>query len=137
MTIFKHIYVGLGKRKTSIAKIYLIKGSGKVILNNRLLINTNLDYNKNINTLTYIISHIYETNNILNLYNTYIQVKGGGISSQIGAISLALSKAICKIDVKYRVPLKRQSYLTCDSRIKERRKYGLKKARKAPQFTKR
>ena len=137
MTILKHIYVGLGKRKTSIAKIYLIKGSGKIILNNMPLTSINLDGNKDMNILTYIISHIYEINNIFNLYNTYIQVKGGGISSQKGAISLALSKAICKIDIKYRVPLKRQSYLTCDSRIKERRKYGLKKARKAPQFTKR
>jgi small subunit ribosomal protein S9 len=137
MTILKHIYIGIGKRKTSIDKIYLIKGSGKIILNNRPLTNINLNANKNINILAYIISHIYEINNIFNLYNTYIQVKGGGISSQIGAISLALSKAICKIDIKYRVPLKRQSYLTCDSRIKERRKYGLKKARKAPQFTKR
>ena len=135
MTILNPIYTGIGKRKTSIAKIYLIKGTGRIILNNNNI--SNLNINKNINILKLTLFNIYKINNIFDLYNTYIQVKGGGINSQIGAISLALSKAICKIDKNFRNSLKRQSYLTCDSRIKERRKYGLKKARKASQFTKR
>jgi small subunit ribosomal protein S9 len=135
MTILNPIYTGIGKRKTSIAKIYLIKGTGRIILNNNNI--SNLNINKNINILKLTLFNIYKINNIFDLYNTYIQVKGGGINSQIGAISLGLSKAICKIDKNFRNSLKRQSYLTCDSRIKERRKYGLKKARKASQFTKR
>ena len=133
--MLKPIYTGIGKRKTSIAKIYLIKGTGRIILNNNNI--SNLNTNKNINILKLTIFNIYKINNIFDLYNTYIQVKGGGINSQIGAISLALSKAVCEIDKNFRNSLKRQSYLTCDSRIKERRKYGLKKARKASQFTKR
>lgn len=135
MIILNSVYTGIGKRKTSISKVYLIKGKGKIILNNSNI--THLNINKNIDILKLTISNIYKISNLSSLYDSYIQVKGGGINSQIGSISLAICKAICKIDINKRNSLKNQSYLTCDSRIKERRKYGLKKARKASQFTKR
>ena len=135
MTIINSVYTGIGKRITSISKVYLIKGKGKIILNNNDI--TNLSINKNIDLLKLTISNIYQISNLPILYDTYIQVKGGGINSQIGSISLAICKSICKIHINNKISLKRESYLTCDSRIKERRKYGLKKARKASQFTKR
>jgi small subunit ribosomal protein S9 len=131
------MYIGIGKRKTSVAKVCLKKGNGQIMINKILLDNTYISTNKVLNILNCIIFRIYKINKITNLYDAYIEVKGGGVNSQIDAITLALSKAICKIDIKYKILLKRKSLLTCDSRIKERRKYGLKKARKAPQFTKR
>ena len=93
MTIINSVYTGIGKRKTSISKVYLIKGKGKIILNNNDI--TNLSINKNIDLLKLTISNIYQISNLPILYDTYIQVKGGGINSQIGSISLAICKSIC------------------------------------------
>jgi small subunit ribosomal protein S9 len=121
--------VYIGKRKSSVAKVFIQEGTGKIILNN-------IELNKNILLLSLIIN-IYKFLKIDNLYDTFIKVKGGGISSQQGAIHLALCKAVSKINTDYHCLLRKNSYLTSDSRIKERRKYGLKKARKASQFTKR
>ena len=106
------IYTGIGKRKTSIAKVFL-KEEREIIKNPLVLVNLN------------------------NTFDIDIKIKGGGISSQLEAIKLAISKAICTINDSYRPTLKEQLFLRRDSRIKERRKYGLRKARKAPQYSKR
>jgi small subunit ribosomal protein S9 len=84
-----------------------------------------------------LVSNIYKLLEINNKYDTFIKVTGGGVSSQEGAVHLAICKAISKINEDYYFILRKNSFLTSDSRIKERRKYGLKKARKASQFTKR
>jgi small subunit ribosomal protein S9 len=126
-------YEGIGKRKTSVAKVFLKEGSGIITVNKKLF--------------EYFFSGVAEEREILktplilvNLNNKYdiaIHVKGGGISSQMDAIRLAISKAICTINNDYRPILNQFLLLRRDSRIKERRKYGLKKARKASQYSKR
>ena len=129
-------FTGIAKRKTSIAKVYLSLGSGEIILNNINIKNLKIS-NKFIENLKLFIFNIFKINDIIILYDINIKTKGGGISSQLDAINLAISKAISKIDIKYKILLSKKSFLTSDSRIKERKKYGLKKARKAFQFTKR
>lgn len=128
MTNLLKYYKGIGKRKTSIAKVILKKGKGIFNINNKL-------FNINNNYFNYKI--ILSCFKILNLnilkYNVDIYVKGGGIISQLYAIKLAISKAIYNINYKY----KKYLSLSTDSRIKERRKYGLKKARKSSQYSKR
>lgn len=129
----KDILKAVGKRKTAVAKAFLKRGSGRILINN-----------KNFDTF---FSNFYEEKNkiivpliITNFNNTYdatIYVKGGGIRSQLGAIQLAIAKAISSINVELKTTLKRNTLLKRDARIKERRKYGLKKARKAPQYSKR
>ena len=133
MNIDKKISTGIGKRKTSIAKVFLQKGSGIFKINN-----VSFD-------LAFLSSKeekekIFLPFNLLNLQNQYdvnIKVKGGGINAQLEAIQLAISKALTSYDSNHRTFLKKESLLTRDSRIKERRKYGLKKARKASQYSKR
>ena len=132
MNYIENIYSGIGKRKTSVSKTIIKSGSGKIIINKILFDDLNIN-NKFVN----IINFILKLNNIENLYDIYISINGGGINSQFDAIKLSLSKAISHIDVIYKNILKDNMFLKNDSRIKERKKYGLKKARKAPQFTKR
>ena len=128
-----NIYTGLGKRKTSIAKVFLKEGSGIITVNSKI-------FEEFFVSLGEQQQQIKNTLNLLSLHNKLdinIIVHGGGINSQFEAAHLAIAKAICTIDSKYRVILKQESLLTRDSRIKERRKYGLKKARKASQYSKR
>jgi len=129
----KIIYSGLGKRKTSIAKVFLQKGNGSIKVNN-------LPFENSFSSLKEereIIKNPLLLLNINNQYDIDIKIKGGGFNSQLKAIQLAISKAICSIDNSYRPILNQELYLRRDSRIKERRKYGLKKARKASQYSKR
>jgi len=127
------VYSGLGKRKTSVAKVFLIPGSGKITINQKnfesfLAGSTN---EREMLKVPFLLV------NLNNQYDMTIFVKGGGVSSQLDAIQLAISKAICTIKNEYRPILNQQFLLRRDSRIKERRKYGLKKARKASQYSKR
>lgn len=126
-------YSGLGKRKTSVAKIFLKAGSGIIKVNEKVFD----DFFSGVSEDKEIIKNPLILLNLNNKYDIVINVKGGGISSQLDAIRLAISKAICTINTEYRPFLNQQLFLRRDARIKERRKYGLKKARKASQFSKR
>ena len=126
-------YVGLGKRKTSVAKVFLKTGNGKITINNK----TFDEFFKGINGEAEIIKTPFILTNLINTFDINIHVKGGGNSSQIDAIKLAIAKAICNVNSEHRGILGQNMLLRRDSRIKERRKYGLKKARKASQYSKR
>lgn len=121
------MYIGLGRRKEASAKVKLISGTGKVFINQQKvdLINKS------------IIFKPLQSLGLENNYDAIIKVKGSGINAQLQAIQLGVVRAICHVNSLYRAPLKIRGFLTRDSRAKERRKYGLKKARKAPQFSKR
>ena len=127
------IYTGLGKRKTAVARVFLKEGSGIITVNGKNFENffAETGEEKKLSTKAFILVKL-ET-----LYDIDVKVRGGGVSSQFDAIKLAVSKAVCTINPTYRATLKLESLLTRDSRIKERRKYGLKKARKASQYSKR
>ena len=127
------IYSGLGKRKTAIAKVFLKAGSGSIQVNNIPfdIIFKSLKYEKELIKMPF---------SLLNLpisYDLDIKVKGGGNHAQLEAIQLAISRALCTINKFNRPLLHKYLFLRSDSRIKERRKYGLKKARKASQYSKR
>lgn len=127
------IYTGTGHRKNSIARVRLTPGSGKVLING---IDGNLYLQFSPNYLQVSKSPL----NSLGLdskYDVSINAEGGGLTGQTEAIRLGLARALCKINPENRVALKFEGYLTRDSRRKERKKYGLRKARKAPQFSKR
>lgn len=128
-----NLYTGLGKRKTSVAKAFLKVGNGNITVNNKKF----EDFFNGIVEDAEIIKNPFILVNILNDYDVNISVKGGGTSSQIDAIKLAIAKAICQINEEYRPILSKNSLLNRDSRIKEIKKYGLKKARKASQYSKR
>jgi len=133
MTIQDYLYTGLGKRKTSVAKVYLKDGSGIITINQK----TFEDFFSGVVEEREKLKNPLLLVNLNNKYDISISVKGGGISSQMEAIRLAISKSICQISNEYRKILNQDLLLRRDSRIKERRKYGLKKARKASQFSKR
>jgi small subunit ribosomal protein S9 len=126
-------YSGVGKRKTSVAKVFLKEGSGEIKVNNKPfeIAFSSLKEGREIikNPLVLV--------NLNNNYDIDIKIQGGGFNSQLEAIKLAIAKAICTINESYRPQLNQQLLLRRDSRIKERRKYGLRKARKAPQYSKR
>jgi len=127
------IYTGLGKRKTSVAKVFLKEGVGSIKINDQ-----NFEkFFSAVNEDRELIKSPFILVNLTNKYDIDVKVKGGGITGQLEAIRLAISKALCTINSEYRPILNQQSLLNRDSRIKERRKYGLKKARKASQFSKR
>ena len=126
-------YTGIGKRKTSVAKVFLIEGSGVFTVNNKSLV----DFFSGIGEERELLKNPLILVDLNNKYDIDIKVFGGGISSQFDAIKLALVKALCNVNTEYRQIFKKQLLLTRDSRIKERRKYGLKKARKASQYSKR
>lgn len=133
MSTIETFYAGIGKRKTSVAKIFLTEGSGKICINKKSF----EDFFSGVMEERESIKKPFAAVNLLNQYDLTVEVKGGGITSQMDAIRLALAKAICTIRDEYRPILKQNLYLRRDSRIKERRKYGLKKARKASQYSKR
>ena len=122
-----------GRRKSSIAIVELTIGKGQFIINKQ----NGTDY---VHKNTYLIEKMHAPLNFLKLKNEFnfkIMVKGGGLVGQVDAIRLAIARALCKYKPDYRRSLKLKGYLIRDARIKERKKYGLKKARKAPQFSKR
>ena len=127
----EYIYA-TGKRKSSIARVNIIPGTGKITINGK-------DINEvyTLDTLKAIVLKPFNVANLMEKYDTVATVHGGGFAGQAGAISHGIAKALSTIDLETRGVLKRNGLLTRDSRVKERRKYGLKKARKAPQFSKR
>lgn len=126
-------YSGIGKRKTSVAKVSLKEGSGEIIINQKTL----HDFFSGAPNECDQIKNPLVLLNLINKYDITVTVKGGGISSQLEAIQLAISKCLSSLNTEYRKILSQNLLLRRDSRIKERRKYGLKKARKASQYSKR
>jgi small subunit ribosomal protein S9 len=123
----------VGRRKSAIAQIKIIKGNGEFLINGK---NENTYMQENGSFLLSIQTPL----KLLGLQKTFkilVTVKGGGLAGQTEAIRLGIARALCFFDNTYRTNLKKRGFLTRDSRIKERKKYGLKKARKAPQFSKR
>jgi small subunit ribosomal protein S9 len=133
MNKIENVFSGVGKRKTSIAKIFLKKGTGVIHVNNKPFENSFLTLKDDRELIKTPLIFV----NLNNQYDIDIKVRGGGMIAQIEAIKLAIAKAICTISEEYRPLLNQQLFLRRDSRIKERRKYGLKKARKASQYSKR
>lgn len=127
------VYTGLGKRKNSVAKIFLKEGSGNFKINKKSFEDFFAGMLEERETIKYPFLLV----NLNNKYDVEIEVKGGGITGQLDAIKLGISKAICTINNDYKKTLSQSMLLRRDSRIKERRKYGLKKARKASQYSKR
>ncbi|MDD4084011.1 MAG: 30S ribosomal protein S9 [Acholeplasmataceae bacterium] len=128
----KVTYDATGRRKSSVARVRLVPGEGNIIINDREL-------NKyfGLKTLELIIKQPLEATETVGKYDVLANVVGGGISGQAGAIRHGIARALLKVDLEYRPTLKKAGLLTRDPREKERRKYGLKKARKASQFSKR
>lgn len=126
------VYSSTGKRKRSVAKVRLVPGEGKITVNSR-------DFKEYFrrDSLVTVILEPFKVTNTENAYDVIASLSGGGISGQAGALRNSISKALLEINEEYRPLLKREGFLTRDSRIKERKKYGLKKARKRPQFSKR
>ena len=127
----EYIYA-TGKRKSSIARVNIIPGTGKITINKK-----DIDEVYNLETLKAVILKPFNVTNMIEKYDVEATVKGGGFAGQAGAIAHGIAKALATTDPEVRLTLKRNGLLTRDSRVKERRKYGLKKARKAPQFSKR
>lgn len=131
--IYQKNNIGLGKRKQAIARIFVIPGEGNLIIN-KVSGNKYLQYND-----TYLMT-VWAPLKALNLdkqFDVIALVKGGGLTGQAQAIQLGVARQLCKMDTQHRSVLKPFGFLTRDSRIKERKKYGLRKARKAPQYSKR
>ena len=127
------LYIGIGKRKTSVAKVFLKEGSGIIKVNNKSF----EDFFSGVGEERELLKNPFILVNVSNKYDLDVKVNGGGISSQMDAIRLAIAKALCTINNDYRQIFNENLLLRRDSRIKERRKYGLKKARKASQYSKR
>ncbi|ACL68913.1 30S ribosomal protein S9 [Halothermothrix orenii] len=125
-------YWGTGRRKTSTARVRLVPGSGKILINGKDV----KEYFGRETLIKDLKSPLELTNN-LDSFDVLVNVNGGGLSGQAGAIRHGIARALLRVDKDYRKPLKKAGYLTRDPRMKERKKYGLKKARKAPQFSKR
>lgn len=129
----KKEYVGIGKRKRSIARVFLIPGNGKLIINN---VSGEQYFQDNMNYLDMVWLPL-EKLKIDKNYDIISFVNGGGLIAQSQAIQLGVCRLLLQINNSYRKILKKFGFLTRDARIKERKKYGLRKARKAPQYSKR
>ncbi|MFZ5753223.1 MAG: 30S ribosomal protein S9 [Bacillota bacterium] len=125
-------YAGTGRRKTSVARVRIVPGEGKVVINNRPLTEY---FGKK--TLEMIVKQPLVLTNTEGRFDVLAKVMGGGITGQAGAVRLGIARALLKADAGLRPLLKRAGFLTRDPRMKERKKYGLKGARRAPQFSKR
>ena len=125
-------FLGTGRRKKAIARVRLLPGNGSVVVNKR-----SLDEYFGLDTLKQIVNQPLVLVGATDKYDGYVNVYGGGTSGQDGALRPGLARALCEADASYRGALKKAGFLTRDPRMKERKKYGLKKARKAPQFSKR
>lgn len=125
-------YIGTGRRKTSVARVFLTAGSGKFIINKQD-IEEYFDYD----TLKVTAKSPLEVTESLGKFDVYVNVKGGGFTGQAGAIRHGVARVLLQVSEQLRPVLKRAGFLTRDPRKKERKKYGLKKARKSPQFSKR
>lgn len=131
--VFYKNNIGLGKRKQAIARVFLVPGQGNLIIN-KISGEKYLQYN---DTYLNTIWSPLEKLNLEKQFDIVVIVKGGGLTGQAQAIQLGIARLLCKMDKENRLVLKPFGFLTRDSRIKERKKYGLRKARKAPQYSKR
>ena len=125
-------YYGTGRRKSSVARVYLIPGTGKITINKR-----DIDNYFGLETLKLIIRQPLELTGTTAKFDIKVNVFGGGYTGQAGAIRHGISRALLEVDAEMRPTLKKAGFLTRDPRMKERKKYGLKGARRAPQFSKR
>jgi small subunit ribosomal protein S9 len=125
-------FYGTGRRKKAIARVRLVPGDGRVIINDR-----NMEEYFGLETLKVIVKQPLVLTDTTTKFDALCKVVGGGLSGQAGAIRHGISRALLKADDEVRAVLKKAGFLTRDPRMKERKKYGLKKARKAPQFSKR
>ena len=128
----KIMFYGTGRRKSSIARVRLVEGKGTITINGK-----NIDEYLGTDTLKVIVKQPLTATNTVDKYDVICKVQGGGFTGQAGAIRLGIARALLEANSEYRPTLKSAGFLTRDSRMKERKKYGLKKARKAPQFSKR
>ncbi|SFR64344.1 30S ribosomal protein S9 [Anaeromicropila populeti] len=125
-------YYGTGRRKSSIARVYLVPGTGKITINKR-----DMDEYFGLETLKLVVCQPLELTETSDKFDVLVNVHGGGFTGQAGAIRHGISRALLQADADYRPALKKAGFLTRDPRMKERKKYGLKAARRAPQFSKR
>ena len=125
-------FYGTGRRKKSIARVYLVPGTGKITINKR-----DIDEYLGLETLKVIVRQPLALTDTEGKFDVIVNVKGGGYTGQAGAIRHGISRALLEADADYRPVLKKAGFLTRDPRMKERKKYGLKAARRAPQFSKR
>ena len=125
-------FYGTGRRKKSIARVYLVPGTGKVTINKK-----DMDEYFGLETLKLIVRQPLVLTETADKYDVLVNVRGGGFTGQAGAIRHGISRALLTVDADYRPALKKAGFLTRDPRMKERKKYGLKAARRAPQFSKR
>ena len=128
----KITFYGTGRRKSSVARVRLVEGTGKITVNGK-----DLEEFFDLETLKVIVKQPLTVTNTLAKYDVIAKVQGGGFSGQAGAIRHGIARALVEANAEYRPTLKAAGFLTRDARMKERKKYGLKKARKAPQFSKR
>lgn len=125
-------YYGTGRRKTSVARVRLVPGNGRIIINKR-----DIDDYFDLETLKLIVKQPLVLTETEGMYDVLVNVKGGGFTGQAGAIRHGIARALLQANPDFRPTLKAAGLLTRDARVKERKKYGLKKARRAPQFSKR
>ncbi len=125
-------YYGTGRRKKSVARVRLISGDGKILINDRTI-----DDYFGLETMKVIVRQPLTLTDTTSKFDVLCKVVGGGLSGQAGAIRHGIARALIKADEEFRPALKKAGFLTRDPRMKERKKYGLKKARRAPQFSKR
>ena len=125
-------YYGTGRRKSSVARVYLVPGTGKITVNKR-----DIDEYFGLETLKVIVRQPLTVTETVDKFDVLVNVKGGGYTGQAGAVRHGIARALLTVDGDYRPVLKSNGFLTRDPRMKERKKYGLKAARSAPQFSKR
>ena len=125
-------YYGTGRRKSSVARVYLVPGTGKITINKR-----DMEEYFGLDTLKLIVRQPLVLTGTEGKYDVITTVRGGGFTGQAGAIRHGISRALLQVDGDFRPALKKAGFLTRDPRMKERKKYGLKGARRAPQFSKR
>ena len=125
-------FYGTGRRKKSIARVYLVPGKGNIMINKR-----SIDEYFGLETLKVIVRQPLVATETADKYDVLVSVHGGGYTGQAGAVRHGIARALLQADADFRPVLKKAGYLTRDPRMKERKKYGLKAARRAPQFSKR
>ena len=125
-------YYGTGRRKKSVARVRLVPGKGEITINKR-----SIDEYFGLETLKVVVKQPLELTKTIGKFDVLVNVQGGGFTGQAGAIRHGIARALLEVDEEYRALLKAEGYLTRDPRMKERKKYGLKAARRAPQFSKR
>jgi len=132
-TLNKNYFYGTGRRKTAVARVRLYPGTGQITVNNKTIV----EHFGARQLFEIVITQPLRATNNLGRYNVSVKVVGGGVSGQAGAVRHGIARALLQADDTLRPTLKKSGYLTRDPRMKERKKPGLKRARKAPQYTKR